>query len=94
MAHRHYEEVYTIVNGKEVLMKNHYGWYSAEYIEAMKLPRCLIDVERKPNWYSSTQCKKIKMPVQEGEQPVACSRAMHGYYLVYERDYDIPFNKL
>lgn len=94
MAYRKYKPVYITINGKEILIKNHYGWYTAEYVKAMNIPRCKIDVKREDNWYSATQCKKIKMPVVEGEKPVAASTAMHGYYLVYERDYAIPFDKL
>ena len=94
MAYRQYEMVYTEINGKRIIMKNSYGWYDAEYIKAMNIPRCNIDITRKPNWYSATQCKKIKMPVTEGEKPVAASRAMHGYYLVFERDHNVSFRDL
>ena len=73
MPYKYYPPVYVTINGKEVEMKNSYGWYSAEYIQTMNIPRCNIDVERKPNWYSATQCKKIKMPVTENETPVAAA---------------------
>ena len=94
MPYKYYPPVYVTINGKEVEMKNSYGWYSAEYIQAMNIPRCNIDIVRKPNWYSATQCKKIKMPVTEGEKPVAASSAMHGYYLVFERDHNVSFRDL
>lgn len=85
---------YIEVDGKKIYIKNSYGWYSAEYVKAMKIPRCKIDIQRKDNWYSATQCKKIKMPISIGEKPVACSASQNGYYLLYERDYPISFRDL
>ena len=94
MAYKQYPQVYITINEQTILMKNSYGWYTAEYIQTMNIPRCDSDTTRKSNWYSATQCKKIKLPATEDEKPVAASRARHGYYLLFERDYNIPFNEL
>lgn len=64
-------------------MINQYGFYTANYVRMSRKP--YLTEERQKNWYSKTQCKKMKKPVADGEEPVAFSRAMHGYYPLYER---------
>lgn len=84
MGYKRYKPIYGNINGKEMKIMNDYGFYTAEYVKTTGKPYKGID--RKKNWYSKTQCKKIKMPVKDGEEPVAFSIAMHGYYALYERE--------
>lgn len=85
MGYRRYKPVKININGKEIEMINSHGCYSAEYVRNSGKPYKAED--RKENWYSKTQCLKMKKPVLEGEEPIAFSRAMHGYYPLYQRDY-------
>ena len=48
MAYKQYPQVYITINEQTILMKNSYGWYTAEYIKIMNIPRCDIDTTRKP----------------------------------------------
>lgn len=84
MGYKRYKPIFTNVNGKEIKMINSYGYYTAEYVKSTGKP--YKSDERKDNWYSKSQCKKMKQPVKENEEPVGFSIAMHGYYALYERD--------
>ena len=60
---------------------NGYGWYTAEYCKSTGLPmyskKSYEQVAGK--YLSKTRCAKIKMPVKEGENPVAFYRVDRGY---------------
>ena len=66
---------------------NGYGWYTAEYCKSTGLPmynkKSYEQVEDK--YLSKTRCAKIKMPVKEGESPVAFYRVDRGYCGLYDR---------
>ena len=68
--------------------KNQYGWYTAEYCRSTGLPmytrKTYADVSDR--YLSKTRCAKIKMPVKEGENPVAFYRVERGYCALYLRD--------
>jgi hypothetical protein len=84
MGYKRYKPVFITVNGKEIQMINSYGYYTAEYVKTSGKPYRYAD--RKENWYSKTQCKNMKKPVNKNEEPVGFSIAMHGYYALYERN--------
>ena len=50
MAYKQYPQVYITINEQTILMKNSYGWYTAEYIQTMNIPRCDSDTTRKSNY--------------------------------------------
>ena len=37
MAYKQYPQVYITINEQTILMKNSYGWYTAEYIKIMNM---------------------------------------------------------
>ena len=67
---------------------NGYGWYTAEYCKSTGLPmydkKTYAEVANK--YLSKTRCAKIKMPVKDGEKPVAFYRVDRGYCGLYERE--------
>ena len=77
------EPVYITIDGKKIIKINRYGCFSAEYVKLTGKP--YLKKDRKKNWYSKTQCLKMKKPIEKDEEPVGFSRAMHGYYGLYER---------
>ena len=84
MGYKRYEEVHITLNNKIVKMINSYGFFAAEYVHARNLPKHRMS----ENWLSRTECKIIKRPVTDDELLggiVGFSRAMHGYYALYER---------
>lgn len=66
---------------------NGYGWYTAEYCRSTGLPMFNKQTYSKVSdkYYSKTRCKKLKMPVKEGEEPVAFYRVGRGYCGLYAR---------
>lgn len=93
MGYNRYEEVYTTINNKNIIMINSYGYFTANYVRETGLPM----KERKDNWLSKSQCNLIKKPVGEEELIdgiVGFARAMHGYYALYERNLSEDDKKL
>ena len=66
---------------------NGYGWYTAEYCKSTGLPMYnKKSYEQFADKYlSKTRCAKIKMPVKEGESPIAFYRVDRGYCGLYDR---------
>jgi len=63
---KRYKPIYANVNGEEIQMINSYGFYTANYVKTTGKPYKAKD--KKNDWYSKTQCKKMKMPVSKDEE--------------------------
>ena len=67
---------------------NAYGWFTAEYCKSTGLPmydkKSYAEVADK--LISKTRCAKLKMPVKDGEEPVAFYRVDRGYCGLYSRE--------
>lgn len=62
-----------------------YKTYTAEYCRSTGLPM-YSNGDEFENLYSKSKCEKMKRPVEDGEEPVAFYRVMHGYCGLYKRD--------
>ena len=66
---------------------NGYGWYTAEYCRSTGLPmynkKTYSSVADR--YLSKTRCKQLKVPVKDGEDPVAFYRVDRGYCGLYDR---------
>ena len=82
------DDKYIEVDGKRIMMWNdYYKCYTAEYCRTTgKLMLNKNSYEPYADKYlSTTRCKAIKKPVQEGEEPIAFYRVMNGYKPLYDR---------
>ncbi|OEH86053.1 hypothetical protein BHU72_14580 [Desulfuribacillus stibiiarsenatis] len=85
MGYIRYEPVNTIIDGETIEMINSYGCYTSKYVRLSGKPYYKGIENRPKNLYSKTQCKNMKRQVGEKEEPVAFSKAMHGYYPLFLR---------
>ena len=67
---------------------NGYGWYTAAYCKSTGLP--MYDKKSYPEvadkYLSKTRCEKAKVPVKDGEDPVAFYCVDRGYCGLYLRE--------